>query len=63
MKHVVYCPWLPIQKRFGECNLKFLIPELEAFSEIDFQVEKLGRWQEVVRASVDFINEGLVGSE
>ncbi|MDG9883327.1 hypothetical protein CSV86_000445 [Pseudomonas putida CSV86] len=62
IKHVAYCPWLPIQKRTAECNFRFFISELGAFSEIEFQFEKLEHWQEIVRASVDFLNEGLIGS-
>lgn len=60
--HVAYCPWLPIQKRLGECSFRFFVPELGAFVEVEFQVEKLGRWREIVRAAIDFLNEGLVGS-
>ncbi|MDR0280138.1 MAG: hypothetical protein LBJ37_19870 [Paucimonas sp.] len=61
--HVVDCLWLPIQKRTSSCRIRFFYPELEAFVKIEFQVEKLSIWQDVVRVSTGFLSEGLIGSE
>lgn len=61
--YMISCRWLPIQKRSDSCEIEFFYSGLDAFVEVGFQVEKIARWQEVVRASVGFLNEGLIGSE
>ena len=61
--YMISCRWLPIQQRSDSCEIEFFYPGLGAFVAIDFQVEKIAGWQDVVRASVAFLNEGLIGSE
>ena len=62
VEHVIYCPWLDIQKEYSDCMATFLVPELGGYMEVEFAFEKMAYWREVVDASVAFMVEGLIGS-
>ena len=63
VEHVIYCQWFQIQNKNYRCRSKFLIPELDAFAEVSFPSENINLWREILGASVDFLNDGLIGSE
>lgn len=62
IEYMIVCPWLPIQNRHSLCTATFLIPELEAEAKVDFNFDQLPQWREIIDASIDFFNNGLIGS-
>ena len=63
INHVIYCLWSNFQQKISKCRASFLIPELEAFVEVDFPFEEINSWHGYVTASADFLKNGLIGSE
>lgn len=63
VEHLIYCLWLPIQNKNYRCMARFLIPELDAFAEVEFPSEDIKLWREILTDSVSFFNDGLIGSE
>ena len=63
IEYVISCNWLLLQQRNSTCEVRFMIPELEALSEVGFPPEKIKFWREFVGSSTLFFNDGLIGSE
>ena len=63
VEYVISCHWIIVKQKHSMCRVRFMIPELEALSEVGFPFEKIELWRDFVQFSTAFLNEGLIGSE
>lgn len=63
VEYVISCHWVIVKQKHSACEVRFMIPELEALSEVRFSFEKIELWRDVIEFSTAFLNEGLIGSE
>lgn len=63
VEYIISCRWIIVKQKHSACRVRFMIPELEALSEVKFSFEKLELWHDVIESSRAFLNEGLIGSE